>query len=80
MKYYVFETEKVNEQQAFLVTPKDTYEEACGLFHQILASAYFNDNLSYALVMIIDEQGNTVNRESINRPDENPEPDETTEE
>ena len=67
MKYYVFETAKVNEQQAFLVTPKDTYEGACGLFHQILASAYSNSNLTYALVMIIDEQGNTIDKSGINR-------------
>ena len=67
MKYYVFETELVSGQQAFLTTPKDSYEQACGLYHQILASCYANSNLTYALVMIIDEQGNVVNRTGIDR-------------
>lgn len=70
MKYYVFETETVNEQQAFLVTPKGTYEEACGLFHQILASAYSNSNLTYALVMIITRQGSIMKSETINKQEE----------
>lgn len=76
MKYYVFETEKVSGSQAFLVTPKDKYEEACMLYHQILASAYANQNLTYALVMIIDEQGNTIDKTGITRPEPSEEPEE----
>jgi len=70
MKYYVFETEEVNGQQAFLVTPKDTYEEACGLFHQILASSYANENVTYALVMIITRQGSIMKSETVNKQEE----------
>lgn len=74
MKYYVFETEVVNSQQAFLTTLKESMEDAKMLYHQILASCYANQNLTYALVMIIDENGMPYGTEKISKPEPNPQP------
>lgn len=70
MKYYVFETETANGQQAFLTTPKENLDDAKMLYHQILASAYANQAVTYALVMIIDEGGGVYCFEKLDRPTE----------
>lgn len=63
--FYVFETETVKGQQAIATTKKESREEAKMLFHQILASAYANENLTDALVIILDENGMPVAQEKI---------------
>lgn len=57
MKYYVLEITTVNGATTKGVWEQDTIENAKMQFHQILASAYANPNLTYALVQIIDDRG-----------------------
>lgn len=64
MTYFVFETATVDNQRANAVTVKENYNEALMLFHQIRASVLANANVTYSLTMIIDEQGNIINRET----------------
>lgn len=68
--YYVFETAVADGQQASAVTIKNKREDALMLFHQIRASAYANQSVSYSLTMILDTWGNEVIRESWVRPEE----------
>lgn len=70
LKYYVFETAVADGQQASAVTIKEKREDALMLFHQIRASAYANQSVSYSLTMILDTWGNEVIKESYMRPDE----------
>ena len=57
MNYYVTEITTVNGTTSKAIWDRDTLPEAKGLYHQILASAYANDNLTYALVQITDDRG-----------------------
>lgn len=57
MKYYVSEITTVNGTEAKAIWDHNTIESAKAQYHQILASAYINDNLTYALVQIIDDRG-----------------------
>lgn len=70
LKYYVFETAVADGQQATAVTIKEKREDALMLFHQIRASAYANQSVSYSLTMILDTWGNEVIRESWVHPEE----------
>ena len=64
MTYFVFETSTVNKKRANAITVKENYNEALMLFHQIRASVLANQNVTFSLTMIIDEQGNVINKES----------------
>jgi hypothetical protein len=57
MKYYVLEITTVNGTTAKALWEHSTLEAAKAQYHQILASAYANTNLTYALVQIIDDRG-----------------------
>lgn len=57
MRYFVLEIETTASGTAKQVTEKATLEEAKGLYHQILASVYANKEITYALVMIINDRG-----------------------
>ena len=63
MRYYVFETAVADGSQAFATTPKDDYNEALMLFHQIRASVLANKNVTYSLTMIIGESGHVIQTE-----------------
>ena len=64
MTYFVFETSTVNKKRANAITVKEDYNDALMLFHQIRASVLANQNVTFSLTMIIDEQGNVINKES----------------
>lgn len=57
MKYYVSEITTVNGTTAKALWEHSTIEAAKAQYHQILASAYANGNLTYALVQIINDRG-----------------------
>lgn len=57
MRYFVIEIETTESGTAKQVTEKATLDEAKGLFHQVLASVYANNKISYALVMIVNDLG-----------------------
>ena len=57
MKYFVTEIVTADGATAKQITEKATLDEAKGLFHQILASVYANDKVTYALVMIVNDLG-----------------------
>jgi hypothetical protein len=57
MKHYVIEIETTAEGTAKQITEKATLDEAKALYHQVLASVYANDKVTYALVMIINDKG-----------------------
>lgn len=57
MKYFVMEIETTADGTAKQITEKATIDEARGLFHQILASVYANNKITYALVMIVNDLG-----------------------
>lgn len=57
MRYFVFEIETTADGTAKQITEKATLDEAKGLFHQILASVYANNKITYALVMIVNDLG-----------------------
>lgn len=57
MKYYVLEITTANGATAKAVTEKASEKEAMMLYHQIMGSALANDNVTYALCMVINEEG-----------------------
>lgn len=57
MRYFVIEIETTSSGTAKQVTEKATIDEAKALFHQILASVYANSEITYALVMIVNDLG-----------------------
>lgn len=57
MMYFVVEITTVNGQTAKSLWDQATLDAAKAQYHQILASAYSNPNLTYALCMIINEKG-----------------------
>lgn len=69
MVFYVIEIiTDVNDGIARNITPVYDYDNARMLFHQILASAYANTQVvKDALVMIVDDHGNTINKEDFHR-------------
>ena len=56
-RYFVTEVETTSQGTAKQITEKATLEEAKGLYHQVLASVYANDKVTYALVMIVNDLG-----------------------
>ncbi len=62
--YYVLESSILKDDtNPIAVSTKDNLETAKMSFHQILASALANDNVTSVLAMIFDEAGNTVKKE-----------------
>lgn len=57
MKYYVTEITTVNGTEAKAIWDHSTIESAKAQYHQILAGAYANANLTYALVKITNDRG-----------------------
>ena len=57
MKYFVMEIVTADGATAKQITEKATLDEAKALYHQILASVYANDKVTYALVMIVNDLG-----------------------
>ena len=57
MKYFVLEVTTANGATAKAITEKATEKEAMMLYHQIMGSALANDNVTYALCMVINEEG-----------------------
>ena len=77
MEFYVMEAIKIkNNNTAAAVTVKEDEKEARMLFHQILASAYANDNLESVVVDITNQYGGRVDVENWHEPEPAPEPDE----
>ena len=70
MKYYVLQATREREQEidAIAVTQKDNEKEARMLFHQILASAYANENLEFLMAQITNEWGGVVDSEEWHEP------------
>ena len=56
-KYFVLEITTVNGTTAKAVWEQPTLDAAKMQFHQIMASAYANENCTYALPQIIDDWG-----------------------
>ncbi len=56
-KYFVIEITTANGATAKAITEKETEEEAWMAYHQIMASAYANSAVTYALCQIIDDRG-----------------------
>lgn len=67
VKYYVIETEIAKGKRASAITEKETRDESKMLFHQILASAYANQDVTYALVIVADENGIIYEKEVIRK-------------
>ncbi len=63
MKYFVLESAIVDGSQANALTVKDDFNEARMLFHQIRAAALANLNVTYAISMIIDDEGRVYESE-----------------
>lgn len=57
MKYFVYEVSVADGAMATQITPKDNYNEARMLWHQIRASQLANNKVTYGLAMIVDETG-----------------------
>ena len=57
MRFFVLEIETTASGTAKQITEKATRDEAKGLYHQILASVYANKEITYALVMIVNDLG-----------------------
>lgn len=57
MKYFVIEIVTADGATAKQITEKATLKEAKGLYHQVLASVYANDKVTYALVMVVNDLG-----------------------
>lgn len=58
MKYFVVEvTSTDNEVYAKGITEKDDLDEAKMLFHQVMAAAYANPEVLYAMCIIVNEYG-----------------------
>lgn len=57
MRYFVVEIETTADGTAKQITEKATLDEAKGLYHQILTSVYANKDITYALVMIVNDLG-----------------------
>lgn len=56
-KYFVLEITTVNGTTAKAVWEHSDLDAAKAQFHQIMASAYSNENCTYALAQIIDDRG-----------------------
>lgn len=57
MKYYVIQITTNSVGTATMITEKTSIDEAKMLYHQILASVYADKDVSYALVMIVNDLG-----------------------
>ena len=57
MRYFVMEIVTADGATAKQITEKGTLDEAKALYHQVLASVYANNKVTYALVMIINDKG-----------------------
>lgn len=57
MKYYVIQITTNSVGTATMITEKASIDEAKMLYHQILASVYADKEVSYALVMIVNDLG-----------------------
>lgn len=70
MKYYVLQATRETGQEidAIAVTQKDTEKEARMLFHQILSSAYANENLDFLMAQITNEWNGIVDSEEWHKP------------
>ena len=55
--YFVVESTVVKGQVANALWAHDTLEEAKSHYHSIMASAYVNPDLTYALCMVINDKG-----------------------
>lgn len=63
--YNVTETTIINGQRADATWPFGDLKSAKSRFHSIMASAYANQNVEYALSVIIDDRGYVVERDRI---------------
>ena len=75
--YFVLEITTVNGQTAKAVWEHETHDAAKSHFYQIMAAAYANTNLTYALCMIINDRGFSEIMDRIGA--EEPEPEEEEE-
>ena len=57
MRYYVIQITTNSIGTATMITEKTSIDEAKMLYHQILASVYADKDVSYALVMIVNDLG-----------------------
>ena len=75
MEFYVMEAIKIADQNtATNVTVKNEEREAKMLFHQILSSAYANENLESVVCEITNQYGGRVDVENWHAPKPEPEP------
>lgn len=56
-KYFILEITTTEAGTAKAITEVSTLDNAKMLFHQIMASAYANNDVTYALAQIIDDRG-----------------------
>lgn len=64
-KWFVIEIMTVNGEMSKAVWDHNTENDAKSHFYQIMASAYANPNLTYALCEIITDTGYTLQMERI---------------
>lgn len=75
MKYFITEITTTEAGTAKAVTEKDTFDEARMVFHQVMASAFANPAVTYALCEIVGEDGNRK-KVDMKVPEKEPEPNE----
>lgn len=68
MKWYVHQIATTAEGTATAITEYLNLDLARMAFHQIMASAYANQNVYYALCMMTDQFGNIMMNENFERP------------
>lgn len=76
MKYFVIEVSSTDyETYAKGISEKDNIEDARMLFHQIMASAYANPDVLYAMCIIYNDRGGNelieIKRKEKEKPEEN---------
>lgn len=67
MRFFVTEISSTEGGTASAVHSALSLDNAKMLYHQILASAYANVNVYYALVTIMDEFGNIIEKDRFSR-------------
>ena len=67
MKYYVIEVTVANGAEARAITPKADINDAIMVYHQVLASARANGNVSSGLCMAVNSSGGVERSEAFTR-------------
>lgn len=73
MTYFVLEATTTSEGTAKLVTEKETLNEGIMLFHQVMAAARANTNVTEALCIVVNSKGGIEKNEHYQTYEEEPE-------